>query len=96
MAGKMECLIRIPIQTRTKSYDVLIEQGMLRSAASYLRETLPTVRHFVVVTAAPIRRHWGKLLLDSFASTGARVDVIEMLDGERRKSLSTIESSPRN
>jgi 3-dehydroquinate synthase len=71
---------------------VIIEQGMLRSAASYLCETLPTVRHFVIVTAAPIRRRWGKVLLDSVASTGARVDVIEMLDGERRKSLSTIES----
>ncbi len=84
-------MIRIPIQTRTKSYDVLIEQGLLRSAASHLRETLPTARHFVIVTAAPIRRHWGKPLLDSFASDGARVDVIEMLDGESRKTLSTVD-----
>jgi 3-dehydroquinate synthase len=85
-------LIRIQIQTRTKSYEVLIEQGLLRSAATYIRDTLPTPRHFVVVTSAPVRKHWGKLLLDSFASDGAKVDVIEMLDGERRKTLSTIES----
>jgi len=85
-------LIRIQIQTRTKSYEVLIEQGLLRSAATYIRDTLPTSRHFVIVTSAPVRKHWGKLLLDSFASDGARVDVIEMLDGERRKTLSTIES----
>jgi 3-dehydroquinate synthase len=84
-------LIRIQIQTRTKSYDVLIEQGLLSSAATYIRDTLPTARHFVVVTAAPIRRHWGKLLLDSFSSDGARIDVIEMLDGERSKTLSAVE-----
>ncbi len=85
-------MIRIQIQTRTKYYEVLIEQGLLRSAAACIRETLPTAKHFVVVTSAPIRRHWGKLLLDSFASDNAKVDVIEMLDGERRKTLSTIES----
>jgi 3-dehydroquinate synthase len=71
---------------------VLIEPGLLCSAATYIREMLPSARHFVIVTSAPIRLHWGKLLLDSFASDGARVDVIEMLDGERRKNLSTIES----
>jgi 3-dehydroquinate synthase len=85
-------LIRIQIPTRTKCYDVLIEQGLLCSAATYIRDTLPAARHFVVVTAEPIRRHWGKLLLDSFAADNARVDVIEMPDGERRKNLSTIES----
>jgi 3-dehydroquinate synthase len=84
-------LIRIQIQTRTKSYDVLIEQGLLSSAATYIRDTLPTARHFVVVTAPPIRRHWSKLLLDSFSSDGARVDVIEMPDGERSKTLSAVE-----
>jgi 3-dehydroquinate synthase len=62
-------LIRIEIQTRSKSYEVLIEQGLLRSAG----------------------RHWGKLLLDSFASDGARVDVIEMADGEQSKTLATVE-----
>jgi len=85
-------LIRIEIQTRSKSYEVLIEAGLLRSAATYIRDTLPTAKHFVVVTAAPIRKHWGKLLLDSFASDSAKVDVIEMLDGERRKTLSTLEN----
>ncbi len=80
------------MQTRTKSYDVLIEQGLMRSAASYIRDTLPTARHFVVVTSPPIARYWVKLLLDSFASDDARVDVIEMPDGERRKTLSTVET----
>jgi 3-dehydroquinate synthase len=84
-------LIRIQIQTRTKSYEVLIEQGLLRSAATYICDTLPKARHFVVVTSAPIRKHWGKLLLDSFDSDGVKVDIIEMLDGERRKTMATVE-----
>ncbi len=84
-------MIRIQIPTRTKTYDVLIEQGILPSAGSHIRETLPKARHFVVVTSEPIRRHWGQPLLDSFAADSARVDVIEMPDGERRKNLSTIE-----
>ena len=71
---------------------MLIEAGLLRSAATYIRDTLPAAKHFVVVTAAPIRKHWGKLLLDSFASDSAKLDVIEMLDGERRKTLSTLEN----
>jgi len=85
-------LIRIQIQTRTKAYDVLIEQGLMRSAATYIRDTLPTARHFVVVTSAPISRHWGKLLLDSFDTDDVRLDFIEMPDGERRKTLSTVEA----
>jgi 3-dehydroquinate synthase len=84
-------LIRIQIQTRTKAYEVLIEQGLLRSAATYIRDALPSARHFVVVTAAPIQKHWGKVLVDSFESDGTRIDVIEMLDGEHRKTMSTVE-----
>lgn len=84
-------MIRIEIQTRSKSYGVLIEQGLLRAAGSFIRATLPAAKRFVVITAAPISRHWGKLLLDSFVSDGARPDVIEMADGERSKTLATVE-----
>lgn len=85
-------MIRIEIQTRTKSYPVLIEQGLLRSAATYVRDALPAAKHLVIVTSATIRKHWGKLLLDSFSSDGARVDVLEMLEGEQRKTMTTIEN----
>jgi len=71
---------------------VLIEQGLLRSAGTYIRDTLPTVKSIVVITSAPISRIWGKMLLDSFASDGARLDVLEMPDGERSKTFSTVEA----
>jgi len=84
-------LIHIQIPTRTKSYEVLIEPGALSRAAAHIREALPKARHFVVVTSGPVRAHWGQPLLDSFAADGARIDLIEMPDGERHKNLTTIE-----
>jgi len=85
-------LISIQVKTRTKFYSVLIEQEILRSAATYIRDAVPDAKHFVVVTSAPIRKHWGKMLLDSFSSDEAKVDVIEMPDGERYKTMATVES----
>jgi 3-dehydroquinate synthase len=70
---------------------VLIEQGLMRSAATRVRGALPKLRHAVVITAAPIRKHWGKVLLDAFASERLQVDVLEMPDGEQRKTMSTVE-----
>ncbi len=84
-------MIRIQIPTRTKSYEVLIEPGVLSSAAAHIRGSLPKARHFVVVTSGPAREHWSGPLLNSFSGDPARVDLIEMPDGERYKNLSIIE-----
>jgi len=84
-------LIHIQIPTRPKSYEVLIEPGVVSRAVAHLREAVGSVRHFVVVTSRPVRAHWGQPLLDSFAADGARIDLIEMPDGERHKNLTTIE-----
>jgi len=70
---------------------VLIEQGVLRTAAGCIRQALPKAKHFVAVTSAPVRKHWGKVLADSFESEAMRLDVIEMPDGERHKTLGTVE-----
>jgi 3-dehydroquinate synthase len=83
-------LIRIPIPTRSKSYEVLIEPGVLDSAAAHIRAALPKARHFVVVTAEPICMHWGQPLLDSFQAQGMNLDTIEMPDGEQNKNLRAI------
>jgi 3-dehydroquinate synthase len=70
---------------------VLIEQGVLRTAAGCIRQALPEAKHFVAVTSAPVRKHWGKVLAESFESDAMRLDVIEMPDGERYKRLETVE-----
>lgn len=70
---------------------MLVEPGLLRSAAACVREVLPKARHFAVITTEPIRRHWAMPLLESFSGDTARVDVIEMPDGERFKTMATVE-----
>ena len=44
-----------------------------------------------MVTVAPVRRKWGKKLLDSLHAAGFKVNVLEMKDGEPAKTLATVE-----
>jgi 3-dehydroquinate synthase len=84
-------LTRIPVHTPSRSYDVLVERGLLRSAAPALRDTLPPESRVFVITQPPIRKPWGAILRKSFSKTKRKVDVIQMPDGERAKTLSQLE-----
>ena len=64
---------------------------MLRSAAAALSLTVPLDWRVFVVTQAPVRKHWGGVLRRSFSDAGREVEVIEMPDGERSKTLSQLE-----
>jgi 3-dehydroquinate synthase len=44
-----------------------------------------------VVTQAPVRKHWGGVLRKSFSKAGRKVEIIQMPDGERSKTLSQLE-----
>src|SRR5450759_2085484 len=84
-------LTRIPVQTPSRSYEVLVERGLLRSAAAALRDTMPPEWRVFVVTQAPVRKHWGGVLRKSFSKAGRKVEIIQMPDGERSKTLSQLE-----
>jgi 3-dehydroquinate synthase len=84
-------LTRIPVQTPSRSYEVLVERGLLRSAASALRETIPAHSRVFVVTSPSIRKHWGSVLRKSFSEDGRKLEILEMPDGERSKKLSQLE-----
>lgn len=84
-------MIRIPIQTPSQSYEVLIERGLLRSAAGTLRNHIPPNARVFALTAPPIRRHWAGALKKSFAKAGRKIDIVVMPDGERAKTLSELE-----
>ncbi len=84
-------LIRIPVQTPSQSYEVLIERGLLRSAAAALRNLIPPTARVFVLTAPPIRKHWANALRKSFAEAGGKIEVIVMPDGERSKTLAELE-----
>lgn len=64
---------------------------MLRSAAAALGPTMPLDWRVFVVTQAPVRKHWGGVLRKSFSKAGRKVEIIQMPDGERSKTLSQLE-----
>jgi 3-dehydroquinate synthase len=83
-------MIRVPVTTASRSYEVMIESGLLAGAGEYLGEILENKRA-IVVTVPPVRRRWAKVLLKSLRASGISTGVIEMPDGERAKRLSTLE-----
>ena len=84
-------MIRVPVATPSRSYEVLIGSGLLARAGECLGRFLETRRAFVV-TAPPVRRRWAKVLLQSFSASGIETSILEMPDGERAKRLSTLEN----
>jgi len=84
-------LTRIPVQTPSRSYEVLVERGLLRSSASALREIIPAHARVFVVTSPLIRKHWGNTLRKSFSEAGRKLEILEMPDGEHSKKLSQLE-----
>ena len=86
-------MIRVNIETKSQSYEALIESGLLRSAGVYVNELIPKVQRYYIVTVPNIRKLYGKFLADSFKSVKAEHHFIEMPDGERKKNLATIEAA---
>lgn len=85
-------MIRIPIKTPAAHYEAVIEHGSLARAGVILKEVLGRGASLFVVTVAPVRRRWGKTLQKSLQSARLNSVFIEMVDGERQKKLSTVES----
>jgi 3-dehydroquinate synthase len=85
-------LQRLDIHTEQRSYQAIIEPGLLRMAGALLRETLPDARKIFCITVGKVRRLHGPALAESIRAAGFEYSLIEMLDGERYKRLSTVDS----
>ena len=85
-------MTRMKVTLPARSYDVIIENGLLASAGNQLRQLLGERRRVFVVTVAPVRRKWGRKLMASLSVAGFEAEFIEMPDGERYKRLSTVEA----
>jgi 3-dehydroquinate synthase len=93
-------MTRVTITLPTRSYEAVIENGLLRQAGEKLREVLdggktPASRtggKLIVVTVPPVRRKWGKTLMASLSAAGFQAHILEMRDGERHKKLATVET----
>ncbi len=70
---------------------MLVERGLLRSAATALREIVPSESRVFAVTSPRIRKHWGGALTKSFSRAGRKLEILEMPDGERSKKLAQVE-----
>jgi len=94
-------MIRVNIALQPRPYDALIENGLLERAGDLVSAVfgldardspskLTRARGFIV-TVAPVRRRWGKKLMDSLSRAGFAAQMLEMPDGERYKKLATVE-----
>src|SRR5450631_1870726 len=84
-------LTRIPVRTSSRSYEVLVERGVLRSPSALLRELIPSHAKAFLVSSPPILTLWGVPLNARFSDAGVSVEVLEMTDGETSKQLSAVE-----
>jgi 3-dehydroquinate synthase len=83
-------MLRIPVETASRCYEAVIEDGALARMGGILREILGVQPAFVITVPA-VRRRWGKTLLGSLRAAGFSTQVIEMPEGERFKRLATLE-----
>lgn len=84
-------MIRVSVGVEPRSYDALIENGLLANCGERLREVLDIRQRLFVVTVPPVRRKWGKTLVNSLSAAAWHVKILEIPDGERSKQLSTVE-----
>jgi 3-dehydroquinate synthase len=85
-------MLRIPVKTASHAYDAVIEHGLLSRSGELLHGMLGGTPPLFVVTVAPVRRRWGKVLLNSLAEAGFTPQLLEMREGERYKRLASLES----
>ncbi|MGA9306570.1 MAG: iron-containing alcohol dehydrogenase, partial [Candidatus Sulfotelmatobacter sp.] len=83
-------MIRIPVTTPSRSYEVLIASGALARAGESLTSLLGNRKAFGV-TVPPVRKRWAKVFMRSLTAAGVETALLEMPDGERAKRLSTLE-----
>src|SRR5713226_2235889 len=82
---------RISIRVRPRPYDVLIEHGLLERVGRHLESVLGRRARCFVVTTSAVRRRWGRELDGSLKRAGLEAVILEMGDGERYKTLATVE-----
>ena len=84
-------LTRIAVRTASRSYDVLVERGLLRSAGDILRAIVPSHSKLFLLSSEPILKLWGQPLTESLSRAGYVTGVIEMPDGENAKKFASVE-----
>jgi 3-dehydroquinate synthase len=84
-------LNRVTVNTSSRRYDVLIGHEILREAGTHIRAVLPAAKRCFVVTTSIVRKHWSGIVGDSLKAAGYEVTFLEMADGERAKTMASVE-----
>lgn len=74
-----------------QAYSAHIEAGLLGRLGEQIRQVTPGRERFYVITVPPVRKHWGAALTSSLEAAGLKHEILEIKDGERNKTLATIE-----
>ncbi len=83
---------RIKVNVPPQPYEVIIEPGVLRRAGAAIKAALGRAPRTFVITTARVRKHWGAALRQALQAGDLEHDFLEMPDGERHKTLGTVES----
>jgi len=89
--GYDENVERVRLQLPGKSYEAVIQPGLLNSAAEHITPIAGAGHKCFIVTVSNVRKAWEKPLADSLKATNLEAHWLEMRDGERYKTLSAIE-----
>ncbi len=85
-------VVQVVIPVQPRPYTAFIECGLVRAAGSRLADSFERKPERVfVVTAPPIRRHWGKVFAASLHEVDVEFHWLEVPDGERHKTVRTVE-----
>lgn len=83
----------VNINVAAHPYRAIIENGVLKRAGEVLAQAVPNRKRVYVVTSAPIRKLWGDALAQ--ALSGYDASFFEVPDGEKYKTLKTVEDLAR-
>jgi 3-dehydroquinate synthase len=83
---------RIPVRLKHSQYEVFIERGVLARVGKLVSKLLPSKNSkCFIVTVEAVRKHWGQQLSESLDRAKITHFKIEIPDGERYKTLSSLE-----
>ena len=91
MTQALASATRVPINVQPHPYEAVIESGALRNAGEHILRTCGDPHRVFVITNGAIRKNWGNVLTAALDSAKLQYQVLEMGDGERYKSVATIE-----
>lgn len=78
---------RVPVDLGPRSYEVLVGYGVRGEVAGVVGER----RRVAVVSQERVAEHWAGDVVGALLDSGARVEVFFVDDGERAKTLATVE-----